>query len=125
MDKMKAEIQNELPTEDEISFVASDESNHHDWNDLRFKPVWVEGFEAGAKWMKGKRMTITPKPDDESGLIPKEIHLALETARLEIESLNKRCGYLDSGALIQIRDIFAKYKLNCCQKHLTRKERNI
>lgn len=111
MDKMKAEIQNELPTDDEISFVASDESNHHDWNDLRFKPVWQDGFEAGAKWMKGKRMAIIPKPDDESGLIPKEIHLALETARLEIESLNKRCGYLDSGALIQIRDIFAKYKL--------------
>jgi len=41
-------------TDEEISFVASDESNHHDWSDLQFKPIWVDGFEAGAKWMRGK-----------------------------------------------------------------------
>ncbi len=106
MNNSENKTQNSLPTDDEISFVASDESNHHDWNDLRFKAEWQEGFVDGAKWMRNK-----PTPSNEGGLIPKEIHLALETARLEIESLNKRCGYLDSGALIQIRAIFDKYKL--------------
>lgn len=41
-------------SDDQISLVASDESNHHDWNDLRFKNEWQEGFVAGAKWMKGQ-----------------------------------------------------------------------
>jgi len=42
------------PTDDQICFVASDESNHHDWNDLAFKQPWADGFEAGAKWMRGQ-----------------------------------------------------------------------
>ena len=43
-----------LVSDEKISFVASDESNHHDWNDLAFKQPWADGFEAGAKWMRGQ-----------------------------------------------------------------------
>jgi hypothetical protein len=41
--------------DEEIHFVSLDESNRHDWNDLRFKSEWQDGFSEGAKWMRGKR----------------------------------------------------------------------
>ena len=37
----------------EIQQVAIDEAQQ-DWNDLRFKEVFRDGFVNGAKWMKGK-----------------------------------------------------------------------
>lgn len=49
--------ENGLPTDDEISFVASDESNHHEWMDLGFRNTYQQGFEDGAKWMRNKKTT--------------------------------------------------------------------
>jgi len=46
--------ENGLPTDDEIHFVAVDESHadRHGWQSLNQKPAYVDGFEDGAKWMK-------------------------------------------------------------------------
>ena len=41
-----------FPDNETIEFVAIDESNGIDWNDLAFRPVWVDGFIAGAKWAR-------------------------------------------------------------------------
>lgn len=42
----------ELPTDEEIHFVAVDESNadRHQWQHLFQKPAYVDGFNEGAKW---------------------------------------------------------------------------
>lgn len=45
----------ELPSNDKIELVASDESQIG-WNDLRFKPIYEEGFIEGVKWMR-KQLT--------------------------------------------------------------------
>ena len=49
----------ELPTDDEIHFVAVDESNaeRHGWQSLNQKPAYVDGFEDGVKWMRNKKTT--------------------------------------------------------------------
>ena len=39
-----------LPSDDQINFVAGEESQK-DWNDLRYKEVYEEGFIDGARWM--------------------------------------------------------------------------
>lgn len=41
-----------IPSDQRIHSVALDESNRHDWNDLRYKTIWQDGFEDGAKWMR-------------------------------------------------------------------------
>ncbi len=50
--------------DDEIWHVASDESNHHDWNDLRFKAEWQEGFVAGAKWARAQVVKNVKSPQN-------------------------------------------------------------
>lgn len=47
------------PTDDEIHFVAVDESHsdRHGWQSLNQKPAYVDGFEDGAKWMRNKKTT--------------------------------------------------------------------
>ena len=48
----KPQLCDSLPDDKEIEFVASDESNGIDFNDLRYRSVWEEGFIKGAEWMK-------------------------------------------------------------------------
>ena len=43
-----------LPLDDEIAFAASDESNGQDFHKLDYRPVWRDGFEDGAKWMRSQ-----------------------------------------------------------------------
>lgn len=45
-------LSDSFPDNETIEFVAEDESTGIDWNDLAFRPVWVEGFIAGAKWTR-------------------------------------------------------------------------
>ena len=49
---VKPQLCDSLPDDKEIEFVASDESNGIDFNDLRYRSVWEEGFIKGAEWMK-------------------------------------------------------------------------
>ena len=49
---IKPPLCDSLPDDKEIEFVASDESNGIDFNDLRYRSVWEEGFIKGAEWMK-------------------------------------------------------------------------
>ena len=51
-DGIKPPLCDSLPDDKEIEFVASDESNGIDFNDLRYRSVWEEGFIKGAEWMK-------------------------------------------------------------------------
>jgi len=53
----EAEKDENTPTDDEIHFVAVDESNsdRHGWQSLNQKPAYVDGFEDGAKWMRNKK----------------------------------------------------------------------
>ena len=55
----KTEKEETTPTDDEIHFVAVDESNsdRHGWQSLNQKPAYVDGFEDGAKWMRNKKTT--------------------------------------------------------------------
>ena len=43
-----------LPDDKEIEFVASDESNGVDVDDLKSRPIWADGFIEGAKWMRSR-----------------------------------------------------------------------
>lgn len=55
----QTEEEKTTPTDDEIHFVAVDESNaeRHGWKSLNQKPAYVDGFEDGAKWMRDKKTT--------------------------------------------------------------------
>ena len=45
-----------FPEDKEIDQVANDEAQQ-DWNILRFKTVYIEGFTEGAKWVRSKIKT--------------------------------------------------------------------
>ncbi len=60
--KSFAEHQNNLPSDEEIRQVAADECQQ-DWNDLRFKDVYYNGFMDCAKWLKS-RINQSQLPND-------------------------------------------------------------
>lgn len=50
----KPQLCDSLPDDKEIEFVASDESNGVDVDDLKSRPIWADGFIEGAKWMRSR-----------------------------------------------------------------------
>jgi len=42
-----------LPSEEEINFIANEESQQ-DWNNLIYKSVYIEGFKDCAKYIKNR-----------------------------------------------------------------------
>ena len=50
----KPQLCDSLPDDNEIEFVASDESNGVDVDDLKSRPIWADGFIEGAKWMRSR-----------------------------------------------------------------------
>ena len=51
---IKPQLCDSLPDDKEIEFVASDESNGVDVDDLKSRPIWADGFIEGAKWMRSR-----------------------------------------------------------------------
>lgn len=85
--------------DDESAFVASDEASGIDWNDLAHKKTWIEGFKAGASWMKNKKTNVN------ADLIKSVIAL-LDNIGIDVNDVDEQgCSHLVQDALDVLRKV--------------------
>lgn len=53
-------------TKEQIEQIAIDESQKHDWDSLKYREIWVDGFVAGAATIFSKKGLVVVYKDGSS-----------------------------------------------------------